>query len=158
MAVFMEIKLIAIGTKMPAWVNTGFAEYAKRLPADYRLQLLEIPSQKRTKTSVTTQVLQQEGEKLLAAAQAPIIALDRQGITLSTAQLAKYLQQWHDGSQNPSFLAGGPEGLAPACLQRAAQIWSLSALTFPHPLVRVILAEQIYRAWSILAHHPYHRC
>jgi 23S rRNA (pseudouridine1915-N3)-methyltransferase len=153
----MIIKLIAIGNKMPAWVNSGFAEYAKRLPTDYQLQLVEIPSQKRTKSSVVEQVLQQEGEKLLAAATPPLIALDRQGATLTTEQLAKHLQNWHDNSQNPSLLIGGPEGLSPACLKRAEKVWSLSALTFPHPLVRVILAEQIYRAWSILSHHPYYR-
>ena len=153
----MLIKLIAIGNKMPSWVNAGFAEYAKRLPTDYQLQLIEIPSQKRTKSSVVDQVLQLEGEKLLAAATTPLIALDRQGKTFSTEQLAKQLQTWHDNSENPSLLIGGPEGLAPSCLKRASTVWSLSALTFPHPLVRIILAEQIYRAWSILSHHPYHR-
>lgn len=111
----MHIQLVAIGNKMPAWVNAGFTEYAKRLPADYRLQLLEIPSQKRTKSSVIEQVLRQEGEKLLAAAHPPLIALDRQGDILNTEQLAKYLQTWHDSQQNPSLLVGGPEGLSPGC-------------------------------------------
>jgi 23S rRNA (pseudouridine1915-N3)-methyltransferase len=145
----LVIKLISlVGHKMPAWVNTGFAEYAKRLPADYQLQLIDIPSRKHPKNS---------GEKLLLAAQPPIIALDRQGQSISTAQLAAYLQQWHDAHQNPSLLVGGPDGLSPDCLKQAEKVWSLSALTFPHPLVRIILAEQIYRAWSIISHHPYHR-
>ena len=153
----MLIKLIAVGTKMPAGVETGFAEYSKRLPSDYQIQLIEIPSQKRTKSSVIEQVLEIEGQKLLSAADSPIIALDRLGETVTTEQLAKYLQNWHDDHLNPSLLIGGPEGLSKSCLKRAYFKWSLSALTFPHPLVRVILAEQIYRAWSILNHHPYHR-
>ncbi len=142
---------------MPAWVNAGFREYAQRLPSDYALQLTEIPSQKRTKSSVIDQILLVESEKLISAATKPVIAFDRQGKAVNTEQLAKQLQTWHDHHENPSFLIGGPEGLHPSCLNQASQVWSLSALTFPHPLVRIILAEQIYRAWSILSHHPYHR-
>lgn len=153
----MHIKLIAIGNKMPAWVNTGFNEYAKRLPPDYQLQLVEIPAQKRTKNTIAEQVMAAETEKLLAAATRPSIALDRKGKTFNTETLAQQLQIWHDNQQNPSILIGGPEGLSAGGLQQADAIWSLSALTFPHPLVRIILAEQIYRAWSILSHHPYHR-
>ncbi len=153
----MYIKLIAIGNKMPTWVTIGFAEYAKRLPPDYHLDLIEIPAEKRTKNRNVEQILQEEGKKLLAAAEQPIIVLDRQGKALTTLQLAKHLQNWRDLSQNISLLIGGPEGLSPECLQKANQTWSLSALTFPHPLVRIILAEQIYRAWSIISHHPYHR-
>jgi 23S rRNA (pseudouridine1915-N3)-methyltransferase len=152
------IKLIAVGTKMPNWVTEGFIEYQKRLPMDYQLQLIEIQSEKRTKNSVTEKVLLREGEKLLAAASTPIIALDRQGESLTTEKLAKNLQFWHDTEQHPCFLIGGPEGLSTSCLKKADKICSLSALTFPHPLVRIILAEQIYRAWSILINHPYHRC
>lgn len=153
----MHIKLIAIGNKMPTWVTTGFAEYAKRLPPDYHLDLIEIPAEKRTKNRNVEQILQEEGKKLLAAAEQPIIILDRQGKALTTIQLAKQLQNWRDLGQNISLLIGGPEGLSSECLQKANQTWSLSALTFPHPLVRIILAEQIYRAWSIISHHPYHR-
>lgn len=153
----MHIKLIAIGAKMPDWVNTGFQEYAKRLPPDYPLQLIEIPAQKRTKNTIAEQVMKTETEKLFAAATRPIIALDRQGKALNTEQLAKQLQKWHDHQQNPSLLVGGPEGLSAEGCRLADETWSLSALTFPHPLVRIILAEQIYRAWSILSHHPYHR-
>ncbi len=152
------IKLIAVGTKMPAWVNEGFVEYQKRLPIDYQLQLIEIHSEKRTKNSVMERIQQREGEKLLAAGASPLIALDRQGESLTTEKLAKNLEYWRDTQQNPSFLVGGPEGLSSQCLKSADKIWSLSAMTFPHPLVRIILAEQIYRAWSILIHHPYHRC
>ncbi len=142
---------------MPEWVNAGFAEYMKRLPVDYQLRLIEIPSLKRTKSSNLEQLLQIEGERLLAAATQPIIALDRQGKALNTKQLAQELQTWHDYGSEPSFLIGGPEGLSKACLDRSEKIWSLSDLTFPHPLVRILMAEQIYRAWSIISHHPYHR-
>lgn len=153
------INLIVVGRKMPTWINAGYKEYAQRLPTDYRLQLIEINSQKRNKTSSLVNILQKEGDDLLAAAHphGPIIAFDRQGQTFSTEQLARNLQAWHDQSLHPNFLVGGPEGLSAECLKRSHQTWSLSALTFPHPLVRVIIAEQIYRAWSILSHHPYHR-
>lgn len=153
----MHVKLIAIGNKMPDWVNTGFNEYAKRLPIDYHLQLIEIPAQKRTKNTVAEQVMVAETEKLLAVATSPIIALDRRGKSIDTEKLAYQLQHWHDQQQSPSLLVGGPEGLSADGLKQADAVWSLSALTFPHPLVRVILAEQIYRAWSILSHRPYHR-
>lgn len=155
----MQINLLTIGQKMPEWINNGYQEYAKRLPPDYRLQLIEIPSQKRSKSCAIELILQQEGQKLLSAAdpQGPIIAFDRQGQVFSTEQLAQKLLKWHDLGENPNFLVGGPEGISKECLQRSQQVWSLSALTFPHPLVRVIIAEQIYRAWSILSHHPYHR-
>ncbi len=143
---------------MPAWVMEGFKEYQKRLPPDYQIQLIEVPSEKRTKNSVVEKILHREGEKLLTASSSPIIALDRQGESLTTEKLAKNLAGWHDNQQNPSILIGGPEGLSANCLKSADKIWSLSAMTFPHPLVRIILAEQIYRAWSILINHPYHRC
>ncbi len=142
---------------MPAWVNEGFKEYQKRLPQDYQIQLIEIPSEKRTKNSVVEKILFHEGEKLLSASSPPIIALDRQGETLTTEKLAKHLSSWHDDQQSPSLLIGGPEGLSSHCLNHADKIWSLSAMTFPHPLARIILTEQIYRAWSILINHPYHR-
>lgn len=155
----MQINLLTIGQKMPEWIQNGYQEYTKRLPADYRLHLIEIPAQKRVKSSSLETVLQLEGEKLLGAADSngPIIAFDRQGTPFTTEQLAQRLQKWHDLSIHPNLLVGGPEGLSPHCLQNSQQIWSLSPLTFPHPLVRVMIAEQIYRAWSIIAHHPYHR-
>lgn len=154
-----RIKIVAIGNKMPKWVGEGFQEYAKRLPPDYALKLIEIPALRRTKTSAIPAILQQEGEACLAAARDahPLIALDRQGRTFDTAQLAQTLQNWHDLSLRPAILIGGPEGLWPGCLKQAHTVWSLSALTFPHPLARIMIAEQIYRAWSILSHHPYHR-
>jgi 23S rRNA (pseudouridine1915-N3)-methyltransferase len=153
----MIITLIAIGTKMPGWVQTGFQEYTKRLPADYAIALKEIAAPKRTKATDINQIIQLEGEKMLAAASEPMIALDCQGQLWDTPKLAKQLQLWRDSNVNPSLLIGGPDGLSQDCLKKAKYRWSLSPLTFPHPLVRVIVAEQIYRAWSIINHHPYHR-
>jgi len=155
----MRIKLIAIGESMPNWVVTGFQEYAKRLQQDVVLSLHEIPASKRGKNADLARIIQKEGELMLA--QIPnsshCIALDVKGKVWSTEQLAQNLNNWQLQGNDVSLLIGGPEGLAPACLARANQTWSLSALTFPHPLVRVIVAEQLYRAWSIIHNHPYHR-
>ena len=155
----MKIHLIAIGTRMPDWVNAGFQTYAKRLPHEFSLHLIEIPAGKRLKNANLTQLMTQEGQQLLAAVPKgdTLIALDRQGQVLSTTTLAQQFHQWHSQQRNVSLLIGGPEGLATACLQQAAHVWSLSPLTLPHALVRILIAEQIYRVWSIITHHPYHR-
>jgi len=155
----MQINLIAIGQKMPGWVTQGYQEYAKRLPDAYQLILHEIPAQHRGKNANIKQTLSKEADLMLAAIPkgSLVIALDRLGKSISTAHLAKSLQQWHDLSQNISILIGGPEGIDPLCLHKIQTKWSLSALTLPHPLVRVVLAEQIYRAYSIINRHPYHR-
>jgi 23S rRNA (pseudouridine1915-N3)-methyltransferase len=155
----MRLRLIAVGSKMPAWVETGYLEYAKRLPPGFTLHLLEIPAEKRLKQTDIARVTEKEGEKILQAIEPGtlVIALDVKGRALSTEQLAVSLQTWRDENRNVDLLVGGPDGLAPACLQKAQQKWSLSALTLPHPLVRIVIAEQIYRAFSILQNHPYHR-
>jgi 23S rRNA (pseudouridine1915-N3)-methyltransferase len=155
----MPIKILAVGTKMPEWVNSTYADYAKRLPRDYSLNLIEIPAQKRGNSADTAAILKKEAQSILSHIEAGslVVALDVKGQMWSTEQLAQKLQTWHDQSQSIIFLIGGPEGLPSACLERANFRWSLSALTFPHPLVRVILAEQVYRAWSIIQNHPYHR-
>ncbi len=155
----MKIQLVAIGDKMPVWVKQAFADYQKRLYAYCQFSLVEIPAKKRGKAVNTEKVLQQEAELMLAKVSNRdyCIALDVGGKTLSTRQLAQQLEQLQPQGQNLSILIGGPEGFASSCLQRANVQWSLSALTFPHPLVRVILAEQLYRGFSLLAHHPYHR-
>jgi len=155
----MEIRLIAIGTKMPQWVTDAYDNYAKRLPTDYQLKLIEIPAEKRHKNTAITPLLEKEGQALLAARQRGdhCIALDRNGKHIDTESLSQQLLNWHDNSQDISLLIGGPEGLSKPCLEAADTCWSLSKLTLPHPLVRVIIAEQMYRAWSILARHPYHR-
>lgn len=155
----MRITLITIGRRMPAWIEQGYQEYAKRLPHDYRLELIEVELNKRGKNADLKRLIEREGELMLQAI-APgdyVIALDVLGKHWSTPQLAQFLQQKHELAENISLLVGGPEGLAPACLARANLKLSLSELTFPHPLVRVIIAEQLYRAWSIIQGHPYHR-
>jgi 23S rRNA (pseudouridine1915-N3)-methyltransferase len=155
----MRIALIAVGTRMPDWVEQGYQEYARRLPADYALQLVEISAGKRGKGADIARITQQEGEKMLAAIPkgARVIALDVQGRGWSTEQLAQAMDEWRHDGRDVALLVGGPEGLAPECLAQAEQRWSLSPLTLPHPLVRIVVAEQLYRAWSILHHHPYHR-
>jgi 23S rRNA (pseudouridine1915-N3)-methyltransferase len=144
---------------MPGWVDTAFREYAKRLPAQCSLDLVEIEPGHRGRGANAEVARRTEGERMLAAIPkgARVIALDGRGRSLSTEQLAKELAGWMAGGRDLSLLVGGPEGLAKPCVTRAERLWSLSPLTFPHPLVRVILAEQLYRAWSILKGHPYHR-
>jgi 23S rRNA (pseudouridine1915-N3)-methyltransferase len=119
----------------------------------------EIAAEKRTKNSDLNRIRQSEGEKLLAAIPDGnlVITLDVKGKPWSTEQLSQQLDSWMMSGRDVSLLVGGPEGLSPACLQRAEQSWSLSPLTFPHPLVRIVVAEQLFRAWSILTNHPYHR-
>jgi 23S rRNA (pseudouridine1915-N3)-methyltransferase len=155
----MRIHLLAIGTKMPAWVNTGTDEYAGRMPPHCALLVREIAAEKRTKNSDLQRIRQAEGEKLLAAIPdgSFVITLDVKGKPWSTEQLSQQLDSWMMSGRDVTLLVGGPEGLSPACLQRAEQSWSLSPLTFPHPLVRIVVAKQLFRAWSILTNHPYHR-
>lgn len=155
----MRVHLLAVGQKMPRWVGDGYREYAERLRGDVKLQLHEIPAGKRTVNSTVDRLIEQEGERLLAAIpnRATAIALDVSGKSWSTEQLATEMQGWMASGDDIALLIGGPDGLSRACLERVHQRWSLSALTFPHPLVRVIVAEQLYRAHSVLRNHPYHR-
>lgn len=155
----MIISIVCIGKNMPAWVLTGCEEYQQRLPADYQLRFIEIPAEKRTKQADIKKIIEKEEEKILAAIpkQSYCIALDRIGKSIDTKMLAKGIQTWHDIGQDICFVVGGPEGLSETFLKQSKEIWSLSALTLPHPMVRVILAEQIFRAWSIIVNHPYHR-
>ena len=144
---------------MPAWVDEGYSEYARRMPRECRLVLNEIPLARRSKSQVVERAVKEEGQRMLAALpdRQQVIALDVKGRSWSTEQLANQLDVWRQDGRDVSLLVGGPDGLAAECLQRADQTWSLSALTLPHPLVRVVLAEQLYRAWSLNSGHPYHR-
>ncbi len=143
----MKIRLITIGHKAPGWLQEGYQDYIKRLPASCALELIEIPAEKRPE------------EKMLASIKADnhVVALDVKGKCWSTEQLAEKLQGWLQSGKNIDLLVGGADGLSPECLAKAQEKWSLSTLTFPHMLVRLIVAEQIYRAHSILQNHPYHR-
>ena len=155
----MQINLVAVGTRMPAWVDEGYREYARRMPRECSLVLNEIPLAQRSKSQAVERAVRDEGKRMLAALpdRHQVIALDVKGRSWSTEELAQQLDGWMQDGRDISLLVGGPDGLAAECLQRAGQTWSLSALTLPHPLVRVLLAEQLYRAWSLNSGHPYHR-
>jgi 23S rRNA (pseudouridine1915-N3)-methyltransferase len=155
----MRIHLISVGNRMPGWVEQGYADYAKRMPPECALLLREIAPGKRGKGRSAKRAVADEGERMLKAlpGRSRVIALDVAGRPWSTETLSQRLAQWLADGRDPALLVGGPEGLSPDCLARAEERWSLSPLTFPHPLVRVILAEQLYRAWTLLQGHPYHR-
>ncbi|MBP8173174.1 MAG: 23S rRNA (pseudouridine(1915)-N(3))-methyltransferase RlmH [Aeromonadaceae bacterium] len=154
----MKIQLIAVGTKMPDWVTAGFNEYQRRFPKEMSLELVEIPAGKRGKNADIARILQKEGElTMTAAGKSRIVTLDIPGKPWTTEQLAQQLEIWKQDGRDVALLIGGPEGLSPECKAAAEQSWSLSPLTLPHPLVRIVVAESLYRAWSITTNHPYHR-
>ncbi|GDY24347.1 23S rRNA (pseudouridine(1915)-N(3))-methyltransferase RlmH [Agarivorans sp. Toyoura001] len=155
----MKIQLVAVGTKMPAWVETAYQEYARRFPKDMPLELIEVKAGNRGKNADIKRILDKEGEATLAVIPKGnrVVTLEVTGKAWTTPQLAKQIDAWKMDGRDVSLLIGGPEGLAPSCTAIAEQRWSLSALTLPHPMVRVIVAETLYRAWSVTANHPYHR-
>ncbi len=155
----MRIKLICVGSRMPDWVSEGYREYSRRLGTDVKLELVEISLGKRTKGSDVQRLQEKEAALMLAAISANdlVITLEVLGKAWSTEKLAANMGDWLHSGRNVCLLVGGPEGLHASCLSRADQRWSLSPLTLPHPLVRVVVAEQLYRSWSILHHHPYHK-
>jgi 23S rRNA (pseudouridine1915-N3)-methyltransferase len=155
----MKIRLLTITHKSPSWIQEGYHEYAKRLPASCTLELIEIPAEKRSTNADLKRIAEREGEKMLGIIKDnhQVIALEVKGKLWTTEDLAEQLAYWQQDGRNIDLLVGGPEGLSAACLQKAEKTWSLSPLTFPHILVKLIVAEQIYRAWSILNKHPYHR-
>jgi len=155
----MRVRIIAVGTKMPSWVLEATQDYLKRFPREWAVEFVEIALGHRGKGQDTAKAIAKEGENMLAAIddRERVVALDVKGKSWSTEQLSQHMQDWQMDARHVALLVGGPDGLAPACLARAEQRWSLSALTLPHPLVRVLLAEQLYRGWSILKNHPYHK-
>ena len=144
---------------MPAWVDQGCTEYLKRFPRDFKVALQGVPSAARGRARVERKTVRQEGEALLQrlAPGERVVSLDLRGRCWSTEELAARVADWRMDGRNVSLLVGGPDGLDPACIERSDEQWSLSRLTLPHPLVRILLLEQLYRAWSILNGHPYHR-
>ena len=154
----MLMRLVAASTRMPAWVDAGCADYAGRLRGDYRLELVEIELGRRSGSDVT-RAIESEGERMLAAAgpRAAVVALQVGGRALGTEQLARWLGERSISGEPLAFCIGGPDGLAPAVDAKACLRWSLSALTLPHGLARVVAAEALYRAVSVIKGMPYHR-
>lgn len=155
----MRISVHSVAGKMPSWVETGVQEYARRMPRELQLQWRDVPLAKRGAGTSAAQLRQREGEALLKGIRDAehCVALDGRGKPWSTEDLAGTLDAWMMAGDSVSIMIGGPDGLSPACLERARQRWSLGPLTLPHPLVRVVLVEQLYRAWTITIGHPYHR-
>jgi 23S rRNA (pseudouridine1915-N3)-methyltransferase len=155
----MKCRLIAAGTRLPDWVNSGFREYQKRLRAPLVLELLEIPVATRRAGENPQRAVAHEGAAMLDAVGRDdyVVALELSGKSMSTVELKDWLAERLEEGRPLAMLIGGPDGLAPPCLQRANYLWSLSPLTLPHALVRIVVGEQIYRAMSLRAGHPYHR-
>lgn len=144
---------------MPGWVTTAYNEFSKRLPNEYQPRLVELAAAKRGKNTDLQRAISDEGERMLQALpkDCHVIALDEHGKQWDTRTVASTMADWTQGGRDVALLIGGADGLAASVKQRADQSWSLSALTLPHALVRVVLVEQLYRAWSLLHNHPYHR-
>jgi len=155
----MRLRILAVGTRMPAWVVDACQDYARRLPRELRLEWVELPLGQRSRGADAERAVAAESAAMLAriAPDNLVVALDQRGRSWTTAELAGQLADWQMQGRDVALLIGGPDGLGSACRARAQLCWSLSALTLPHPLVRVLLVEQIYRAWTINQGHPYHR-
>ena len=155
----MKVRLIAVGTRMPAWIRDGFDEYARRMPRECSLELVEVPVAERGKNADIARLKRTEADRIIKALprDALVIAFDEGGESLSTEGWSKALAGWLQQGRDVAWIIGGPDGLAPEVLARADRRWSLSKLTLPHPLVRVLVAEQLYRAWTLVTNHPYHR-
>ena len=155
----MKLLVIAVGQRVADWAQTAWADYAKRFPPELRLELKAIKTEPRSGGKTTEQIMAAERQRIEAAIPAGthVVALDERGSALTTAALAAKLSQWQGQGGDVALLIGGPDGLHPALRQAAHERIRLSDLTLPHAMVRVLLVEQLYRAWSINAGHPYHR-
>ena len=155
----MHIRLLAVGDRQPSWVDEAFGTYSARLPREWRFRLDVIPTVRRHKNDKSCQAMEAEGESILARLQPAeqVVLLDERGRQLDSKDLAGKLSDWQTDGRDLCFVIGGPDGLSEACKQRADFSWSLSKLTLPHGLARVLFAEQLYRAWSLQTGHPYHR-
>ena len=154
----MKIRLLCVGTRVPKWVEEGYETYAARMPRDHALVLETVPAAAR-RGSDAKRWLEEEGDRLLARVppEQRAIALDERGRSLSSAALATELERWRRDGRDVALLVGGADGLSAACRARAEWTWQLSAATLPHALVRILVAEQLYRASTLLSGHPYHR-
>jgi len=153
----MKFFVVAVGHRMPEWVDAAFAEYVARMPHEMRVELIALKPAPRS--AGAAHAIEAEGKRILAAVPpgCTTVALDERGALFTTAELARRLSRWRQGGRNIAFLVGGADGLAQDVKKSSDSVWSLSALTLPHGLARVVLAEQLYRAASILHNHPYHR-
>ncbi|SPJ33246.1 Ribosomal RNA large subunit methyltransferase H [Kushneria phyllosphaerae] len=151
--------MLAVGTRMPGWVTQGVEEYRKRLPREMALEIVELSPGPRQKSADPARAIRVEGDRLLSKIRDSelVVALDVEGKPWSTPALSERMGEWQMSGSDVSLLIGGPDGLDQRCLARADLRWSLSPLTLPHPLVRVLLAEQLYRGWTLMTGHPYHR-
>ncbi len=150
---------MAVGDRQPAWVNDAFRTYTDRFPREWRFRLDVVPTAKRGKSDRSGRAMEAEGEQALARLQHAerLVLLDERGKQLSSRSLASMLSDWQGDGRDLCFLIGGPDGVSDTCRERADFTWSLSQLTLPHGMARVLLAEQLYRAWSLQTGHPYHR-
>jgi 23S rRNA (pseudouridine1915-N3)-methyltransferase len=155
----MKLHILAVGHKMPDWITAGFDEYAKRMPPELRIELREIKPEQRTSGRSAQSVMAAERQRIEAALpkNARIVALDERGREWTTMQLASALPGWQQDGRDVAFIIGGADGLDPQVKAHAEIMLRVSSLTLPHGMVRVLLAEQLYRAWSITQNHPYHR-
>ncbi|MCR4303201.1 MAG: 23S rRNA (pseudouridine(1915)-N(3))-methyltransferase RlmH [Gallionella sp.] len=155
----MKLIIVSVGHKMPDWITAGFNEYAKRMPREARIDLLEIKPEPRTTGKTAAQIMKAEAQRILAVLpqNCLCIALDERGAQPTTMQFAKQMQDWMREGRDVAFIIGGADGLHESVKQAAHQLLALSALTLPHAVVRVLLAEQLYRAHSLMHNHPYHR-
>ncbi len=155
----MKLLILAVGNKMPSWITEGFNEYAKRMPREAKIELIEIKPEARSSGKTTAQIMEAEAQRIRAAlpASALCIALDERGATPTTKQLSQQMQGWMREGRDVAFIIGGADGLHESLKHLAKHLMALSALTLPHGMVRVLLTEQLYRAHSLLHNHPYHR-
>jgi 23S rRNA (pseudouridine1915-N3)-methyltransferase len=154
----VRLRIVALGHRMPAWVSEGVTDYARRLPRDVAFELVELKPAPRDRGRTVAQMLAEEARRIESAcAGARIVALDERGASWSTRKLADALAAWRNDAADVAFVVGSADGLDPSIRERASAVVSLSAMTLPHALVRVMLAEQIYRGFTLLAGHPYHR-
>lgn len=154
----MKLRILSVGHKMPDWVEDGCKEYLKRMPRECSVEIVEIRPDKRAGGKNAIQVQEAESKRILEAAGRDfLVALDERGQEVTTLQLAERMEKWLGDGRDVSLAIGGADGLHPDIKTRADWQWSLSKLTMPHAMVRIMLAEQLYRGWSVLANHPYHR-
>ena len=155
----MHIRLIAVGDRQPSWVDDAVKIYTGRFPPQWKFHIDAIATARRSRNNPADAAKQAEGKQILAKTQRDeqVVLLDEQGKQLTSQQLAEALSNWQADGRDLSFIIGGPDGVSAACRERADYTWSLSSLTLPHGMARVLFTEQLYRAWSLLAGHPYHR-